>query len=440
MRVRFATSCLVALGFVSGCEGSGSESAEGTGSSGSTGGMEGSTAPTYYRDIAPLVNKECVSCHQDGGVAPFSLTDPTLAAGLGEALAVAVEARTMPPMPVNNDGSCYTYKNARWLSDEQIELFRSWVDAGAPLGDPADAPSPPSDERPRLSGELAKFDIGLDYTPRPAPGESDEYRCFVVDPEIAEDSFITGYDIVPGDSRVVHHVSLFYLLDADADAQAAALDAADPEPGYRCFGAAGVQKSIMYGVWVPGSGATILPEGTGIFHGAGRKLVVQMHYNVPAGGVFSDRSGVTYQLAHDPSLAQAFLLPAGSFEFSLPPGEAKASVSAEMTLELLGLYAGVTIPGGVRVWGSMPHMHVAGQTQRTVVKQEGAEQCLSEVDRWDFHWQDLWWYDEPIDVSADSTIGISCGFDTQGRAQPTTWGEGTKDEMCTNILYTTLLD
>ncbi|MCY0992068.1 hypothetical protein OV203_33325 [Nannocystis sp. ILAH1] len=462
MKLHPAVPSLVTLALIVGCESTaGSTDGSSTENPGSTEGSsltegatptegssstegsdptEGSNAPTYYKDIARIVNNECLGCHRDGGVAPFSLEDPEAAASLSGLLAASVLSRTMPPMPVNNDGSCHTYKNARWLSDEEIALFQGWSQAGAPLGDPADAPPPPVDDSPKLTGELATFDIGLDYTPQPAPGEQDEYRCFVVDPGITEDSFITGYDILPGDPRVVHHVSLFYLLDAEAEAAAAALDEADPEPGYRCFGAAGVQKSILYGVWVPGSGATLLPEGTGIFHGAGRQVVVQVHYNVPVPGLYSDRSKVTYQIEQGATLERAYLVPAGSFEFSVPPGDPKANVSAEMTMEMLGWYAGITIPGGLRVWGSMPHMHVIGKTQQTTLHQQGSEQCLTDVDRWDFHWQDLWWYETPIDVSPNDTISISCNFDTSGREMPTTWGEGTQDEMCTNILYATLLD
>ncbi|MDI3288432.1 hypothetical protein [Polyangium sp. 15x6] len=425
MRRPIAVSLLLALGCVAGCGG-----AENPG---------GSTGPTYYKDIAPLVNEACASCHEAGGIAPFSLTDAQTAANMAGAMAAATEARTMPPMPVNNDGSCQTYKNARWLNDEQIALFQRWSEAGAPLGDPKDAPPPPAFDTPKLAGELATFDIGLDYTPEPPPGELDEYRCFVVDPGITEDTFITGYDIQPGDARVVHHVSLFYLADDQADADAEALDAADPGPGYRCFGAAGVQNSVLYGVWVPGSGATILPAGTGIFHGAGRKIALQVHYNVPlTGGPFTDRSKVTYQLEKDTSLTRAYLLPVGSFQFSLPPKDAQANVSVDLSLSLLGSYGGVDASGGIRVYGAMPHMHVIGRTQRTFLKRADGEECLTDVDRWNFHWQDLWWYETPIDVAPGSTFGISCDFDTRGRTTPTTWGEGTNDEMCTNILYATL--
>jgi len=428
MRTLIATSSLVALGCIAGC-----------GGSESSGSSSNATEPTYYKDIAPLVNKECISCHHAGGIAPFSLTDAATAAEFAGAMAAATQSRVMPPMPVNNDGSCNTYENARWLRDEEISLFQRWSEAGAPLGDPKDAPPPPVDETPKLAGELKSFDTGLEYTPQPLPGEADEYRCFVVDPGITEDMFITGYDIQPGDARVVHHVSLFYLPDAQADADAAALDAADPGPGYRCFGASGVQNAPLYGVWVPGSGATILPEGTGIFHGAGRKIALQVHYNVPmTGGPFTDRSKVTYQLEKDATLTRAYLLPVGSFQFSLPPKDAHANVSADLTLELLGLYGGVDTKGGIRIWGAMPHMHVAGRAQRTMLKQQGAEQCLTDVDRWNFHWQDMWWYTTPIDVTTTSTLSISCDYDTRGRVTETTWGEGTNDEMCTNILYATL--
>jgi hypothetical protein len=397
-------------------------------------------APTYYKDIAPVVNNACAGCHQAGGIGSFSLTDAEVAAQMAPAIAAATHARAMPPMPVNNDGSCNTFKNARWLSDEEIELFQSWSSAGAPLGDPADAPPPPTDDAPELAGDVLSFDIGVDYAPKPPPDKPDDYHCFIVDPGIDADTFITGYDIQPGDGRIVHHVALFAFPNENAEAEAAALDAAEEGPGYTCFGGAGVSSVSLVGSWVPGGGATIVPAGTGIRHTAGRKFVIQMHYNIPAaGGPYADRSKVNLMLSKDPALQPAFFLSAGAFEISLPPAEAHAAATGALPLSVLAEYFNLPAFNGIRVWGVLPHMHLAGRTLRSVAKAPGKEQCITDVDRWDFHWQNLWWNETPYDVSADSTIHTTCGYDTRGRTVTTVMGEGTNDEMCINVLYATLL-
>lgn len=427
-KVGFTISALVGLAALTGCGG--------TEDPGRT--TNEATGPTYYKDIAPLVNAECASCHQEGAIGGFSLTDADVAAEMAPAIAAAVKARTMPPMPVNNDGSCNTFKNARWLSDEQIALFESWSQAGAPLGDPADAPPPPAHQVPTLSGDIVEFDIGVDYTPKPSDDKPDDYRCFIIDPGIDADAFMTGYDIQPGDRQVVHHVVLFSLADANAEAEADAMDAAEDGPGYTCFGGSGVKGSSIIAAWAPGSGATFLPEGTGIHYGAGRKLVLQMHYNVPAmGGPFTDRSKVKLALAKDPALTPAFLLPTGAFELALPPGQERTEAKGEIPLAWFAQQFNLPNFNGLRVFGALPHMHLAGRTLRSFAKSSAGEQCLTDVDRWDFHWQDLWWNETPQEVSADSSIGITCAYDTRGRTETTVFGEGTGDEMCINVLYAT---
>ncbi|WP_437740009.1 hypothetical protein WME73_30985 [Sorangium sp. So ce302] len=398
----------------------------------------GGNEPTYYEDIAPLVNRECAGCHRVGGIGRFSLSDPTVAQQMAGAAAAATEARRMPPMPVSNDGTCNTYKNAHWLSDEEIDLFRRWSAAGAPLGDRAAAP-PPEDNTLKLTGELAQLDIGVDYTPQPHPGELDDYHCFMVDPGIHADTFITGYDIQPGESRVVHHVALFELADGEAEAEAAALDAAEAGPGYTCFGGVGVDRVELLAIWVPGAGANAFPEGTGIRYAAGRKLVVQMHYNVPpGGGPFVDRSKIQLQLSGDAALTTGFYIDIAAEDISLPPGQQLVEVKRELALSAMHPSFADPAFKGLRIWGALPHMHYIGQTQRTVAKVDGVDVCFTDVDRWNFHWQNLWWYEAPLELKGADILSITCGFDTRSRTETTKYGEGSNDEMCFNLLYATI--
>jgi len=424
----FAIPSFLTLACLAGC-GGGAEDPQGTPTT---------TGPTYYKDIAPLVNEQCAGCHQEGGIGKFSLLDAATAAQMADSMAAATKARTMPPMPVNNDGSCNTYKNARWLSDEEIALIQRWASAGAPLGDAADAPTS-APELPKLTGEVAAFDLGVDYTPHPADDKADDYRCFLVDPGLATDAFITGFDIQPGDARLVHHVALFALPDADVEAGAAALDAAEDGPGYTCFGSPGVAASLLV-AWTPGAGATLFPAGTGIHYGGGRKLVAQMHYYVPAtGGPFTDRSAIKLQISSDPGLKPAIFFPIGTNQISLPPGDAHAEATAEVPLSAVAQHFNLPSFKGLRLWGAYPHMHTAGRTLRFSATAPGeASLCLTDVDRWNFHWQGLWWNDTPIDISAESTISLACEYDTRGRTQTTVSGEGTDDEMCTSGFYVTM--
>src|SRR5262249_60243232 len=111
-----------------------------TGDEGGAGGAAGSAgsppgeAPTYYKDIAPIVNAHCASCHVDGGIAPFSLLDYDSASAVAAMMKVKTQAREMPPWNPDNSGDCNTYSNARWLDDNDIATIAAWADPRAPEG------------------------------------------------------------------------------------------------------------------------------------------------------------------------------------------------------------------------------------------------------------------------------------------------------------------
>jgi len=395
------------------------------GSACSSGGTTDSTAPRYYEDVAPLLNRNCVGCHQSGGIAPFALTSYDEVRGRASEIALATSTRTMPPMPVDNSGSCNTYSNARWLSDAEIALLGQWVKGGTPAGDAAKAPALPG-PLPTLAAPDAVLDTGVSYLPDSA-GATDDYRCFVVAAASSEFRYLTQYEVLPGDPRVVHHV-IVYQPDNEAEAQAAHdLDSVAAGDGYPCFGGPGVQASPL-AMWAPGAGAISLPSGTGVPVAAKRDLVIQIHYNLENGS-FPDRTRVALVFANQPVLS-ALYLPVANQDMRLAPGRANVESMASQTLDALKL----------TVYGAMPHMHTLGRTLRVDVQDSGESRCLVDVDRWDFHWQNAWWYDAPLVLEKASALSIRCGFDTSSKTTEVTWGENTSDEMCISYLYVTLRD
>jgi hypothetical protein len=329
----------------------------------------------------------------------------------------------MPPWNPDNSGDCNTYSNARWLDDVDIATIAAWADAGAPEGDVKDAP-----ELPKPSAGLAKVDLtvdtGFDYTPDDSV--QDEYRCFVVDPGLAEDRYVTGYEVVPGDPRVVHHAILFAMQSAEADAQAEAQDAADPKPGYLCYGGTGVAPSQWTLGFAPGAGAQMYPAGTGLLLGAGRKAVLQIHYNL-ANGPHADRTTIKMTLEKQVDKV-AKIVSVGTKDINLPPGEANATATGQLD-----------VPAGTggTVWAVLPHMHTHGRTLHVDYTQGGNKTCLVDVPNWNFHWQGVAIYDKPLTANGGGTLSIECGYDTTKETMPIHNGEGTADEMCLNFLYVT---
>jgi hypothetical protein len=396
-------------------------------------GCPENTGPTYHTDIAPLLQRECMSCHQEGGIGPFELTTYDQAKAQKDLMAFSVAARRMPPGILDNSGDCQHFPDARWLSEEDIALFAAWAEADAPEGQaPAEAirPLPLAG----ISGD-GIIDVIMDepYTPEGSPNEpNDDYRCFILDPERTVDSWLTGYEIVPGEPAEVHHMLLFSMLDADADAAAQALDDADPRPGFQCFGDSGVDDTNLLAVWAPGRDAVTYPEGTGLFVPAGRKLVMQLHYNLLSGAL-PDQTALRLRFANEVQ-KDALLVPIADDDLTLEGGLPKAEYS--FTVPLLGL------PEPLEIHGAFPHMHTLGRTltfsRQAIADQQGEQrECLAHVPNWNFHWQEVAFYDAPIIVDGSERLDVSCTFDTSSRSEDILWGEGTEDEMCLVFVYLT---
>jgi hypothetical protein len=380
---------------------------------------------TFHEDVAPITERHCNGCHQPGSIAPFSLVDYPAAKRYASAIAAATAAREMPPMPVDNSGQCNTYANARWLDDAELATLQAWAEQGALEGDPArarPAPAPPGG----LDRVDAELELAAEYSPNHEdPTQHDDYRCFVLPAPRASDTFVTGYEVIPGDPRVVHHVIAFQPSNADAAAQARALDEAEAGEGYTCFGGAGVQAELFAG-WAPGSGPVYLPEGTGVELAGGRDVILQVHYNL-AQGVFPDRTRVRLALTDTVQRPGVFAAMADQ-DMSLPPGQPEVIASQRVAFNL---------PAAITVHGVLPHMHELGRTLRLELESSGDSTCLVDVDRWNFHWQNTWWYEEPLAFGGVQGLSIRCGYDTRSRSEVVTWGEGTKDEMCLTYMFVT---
>ncbi len=373
-------------------------------------------APTWHKDVLPIVQDSCLGCHAEGGIGPFALATYDQAKAMHLGMADAVVQKRMPPWMA--DPSCREYEHERRLTDAQIATITAWSEAGAPEGDPKDAPAepPPPQALPWVSATL---DPGVDYTPSTAAG-TDDYHCFILDPALTQAAHVIGFDIVPGERKMVHHVLLYAVPRTAAQSK----DAQTPDvPGWTCFGATGTGSDNVVGGWVPGTPVTRYPEGTGVRVAATDVLVMQIHYNT-LGGAVPDRTRVRLQYAQG-AVQQALILPQAHAAFAIPP-------------QSEGYQVTTTDPGSrvaATVYGVLPHMHQLGRNIRVEVAQTG--ECLVDIPKWDFHWQQFYMLKEPVKVLPGQSRKMTCGWDNP-TPQTVTWGEGTAEEMCLNYVYVTL--
>lgn len=198
--------------------------------------------PTYYADIEPILQTHCLACHQTGGIghATFPMDDLNVVTNPAQAqrLAFVTGIGYMPPWPPGDESLPMAHE--RKLSDAEIALLTRWAERGAPLGDVADRPpAAASSDVPEIRADVV-LTMPDPYTP--TGNMLDDYRCFVLDPGFTDDTLITGTDFKPGNTAIAHH-ALFFIIDEDMAAEAAAKSAADGRPGWECFGGTGLQRA-----------------------------------------------------------------------------------------------------------------------------------------------------------------------------------------------------
>lgn len=416
-------------------------------------------APTWHAHVAPIVAEHCGACHVPGGVAPFALDTYAAAGPMAASMVASVESGAMPPFSAATTDECeprFGFVDDIRLTDAEKATLRAWADAGAPEGDPATAAPLPAPADLFLTD--ADDELVVD-TPYVTSGDRDEFRCFSLDPGLAEDQWLTGLQVVPGNAAVVHHVIVF----SDPTGESAGL--VGPDGTYECFGGSGVSGSALLGAWAPGAFPFEAPADTGIRVSAGSRIVMQVHYH-PAGNVAEpDATGVQLRWADETPGREALLALLGNAssrwegllpgpndrsgaEFRIPAGVADHTETIEYP-----------IPAGTyTVFAAGAHMHYIGTDMLIEVDHasprddEPATECLVHTPRWDFDWQRAYAYDAPLDevptLRPGDTLRLRCTYDNTlgnpgtrialddaGLTEPVDvyLGEETLDEMCLGV-------
>lgn len=399
----------------------------------------------YYRDVKPILDTNCVSCHQPGAIAPFSLTTYKEAARFHRAMAKAVRDRVMPPWSAAP--GCTEYKYDRSLSTEAIETLQEWSLAGAPEGTPSQfTPAPAADLEKGLTRVDHKLTMQERYTPQ---ADSDgDYRCFLMEWPGSSTQFITGFQARPDQFKEVHHMTA-YLATPEMAADYRALDAKDPGPGYQCFGGSG-GKAMRLESWAPGRAGGDFPLGTGIQVRPGSLVALQVHYATHGiGKPTPDQSAIEVKVddsVEKEAVALYFdnkkwiaqpttmLIPAGN------PAVTHSYISdfSEYVRERSGNIFTATEPLKIHYVGF--HMHKLGVRGKLWIERQSSEQeCALEIPRWDFDWQFYYHFKDAKIIMPGDKFGIECEWDNSQGDHDVVWGDKTTDEMCVGIVYVSKL-
>lgn len=361
---------------------------------------------TYAKQIARVLQRHCVECHREGGIAPFALDSYDAVAGWAETIRDVVTDERMPPWHANPKYGHFSNDNR--MPQAERQLLCQWIDHGAPQGSAADLPEPAT----FVDGwSLGRPDMVISMPEAftvPADGVV-SYQYFKVDPGLTEGKWVRASEVRPGVRSVVHHVVVFI--------QAPGSDPILEERGV------GFETA---GSYVPGAPPMQLEAGVARYIPAGSRLVFQVHYT-PDGKVEQDQTKIGLYFA-DPSTVRRTVQTgvAANLDFVIPPRAAAHQVEADVKLSQ-----------DTEIHALIPHMHFRGKSFRfTAHYPNGSSEILLDVPRFDFNWQHTYRLAAPKLLPEGTLLKCVARFDNSAanlsNPDPSTavkWGEQTWEEM-----------
>ena len=401
------------------------------------------TGPTFAKDVAPILYKNCTNCHRAGEIGPMSLITYKEARPWAKSIAARVTNGTMPPW--HADPAHGQFLNDRRLSDPDRTTIVRWVAAGALEGNRADLPGLPSYADGWQMGQPdAVFAMQEDY-PIPAGGTI-EYKYFEIPTNLTEDKWVQAVEVRPGNRAVVHHVIVYMRAPQAAQPQQAQAQP-QPRPAPPFTFAPGMnrptdapkteQGSVPNdrpatrnpGAWLtgfaPGQSVRVYQPGTALRVPAGAVLTVAMHYTAN-GKETTDRTRIGLKYAPEKPKTEVRVATLQNMNFMLPAGAVDARVDAELTIQQ-----------DLTLWSLLPHTHMRGKKwEVTATYPDGRSETILSVPKYDFNWQTDYVFKEPLNLPKGTKLHTAAWYDnsTANKANPDPkkdvyWGDQTWEEM-----------
>lgn len=345
-----------------------------------------SNIPDYATEVAPILEEKCVSCHIEGGIAPFAMDSHMMVQGWSPMMKEVMMTKRMPPAQV--DPSINHFTNARYMDANELQTLVHWIDAGAPRGnsevDPLARVAPPQTVwelgEPDYIVEVPAFTV-------PATGVLD-YENVTINLPFEEDVWVKSVQHVPGDRRVLHHL-LSYIVPADYDERIIEGE----NDRYREF---------LEG-YAPGKDeAATYPENSGMFIPKGSAVQMSLHYTT-FGQETVDKTLLGLYFADERPQFQysTYSLSHGGRNIVIPPRTSEHKMSASYVFE-----------DEIKLHGLRPHMHYRGKHMRfSVIYPDGTKDDIINVPDYNFAWQPTYRLSEPMLLPAGSRVMIEGAFD-----------------------------
>jgi len=399
------------------------------------GQLSPSTTPTFSKDVAPILYKNCTTCHRPGEFAPMSLLTYADARPWARSIHDHVTRGTMPPW--HADAAYGRFANERRLTEVEKDTIVRWLAAGAPQGDPRDLPVAPRHADGWTIGQPDVILSMQEEYPIPASGTI-PYSYFEVPTNFTEDKWVQAFELRPGDRSVVHHIILYtkspragqggrvqpsdgrFEGSPQASVAVGARVLPNDRPAPRGLGLAG---SILG--YVPGTTSRVFAPGAAMRLVAGSTLVFQMHYTT-TGKATADRTRIGLVFAKNAPKNEIRLEALSNANFQIPAGAAEYRVDAE-----------TTVKADVTLYSMLPHAHVRGIRWRyEATYPDGRTETILSVPKYDFNWQTDYIFAQPLRLPKGTKIHATAWYDNsranRSNPDPTAdvrWGDQTWEEM-----------
>jgi hypothetical protein len=373
---------------------------------------------TFHKDVLPILQKNCQSCHRPGQVAPMSFLSYESVRPWAKAMKTAVVARKMPPWFA--DPQYGHFGNDRSLKQADIDTIAKWADSGAPEGQAKDAP--PAIQWPADGWEIQPDVVinGPEFkVPAHPKGNVVEWMFITVPSGITEDTWITSMQIRPREPAVTHHICVMFKphtadvkyntpvwADRPRDENGVAPPEAAGINGRGIPGSVSAGSNGLEGCYVPGQTTQdYRTQGAAKLFRANSDVVFQLHYT-PNGTEVTDRPRIAFTIAKEPpariyaslgmsapSDAKRFAIPPNDPNWESPPATAEFTQDADL------------------VW-MFPHMHVRGKDMTyKLVYPDGKTETVLSVPRYDFNWQLGYDLARPIHVPKGTRLEVTAHYD-----------------------------
>jgi mono/diheme cytochrome c family protein/alkyl hydroperoxide reductase subunit AhpC len=396
------------------------------------------TVPNYHRDIAPLLAKRCVQCHQADGVAPFRLDGFPQAKKRATDMLEEIEARRMPPW--HAAPGKLKFSNENYLSDSEILLVKKWVETGAEEGaeiaDGVTKPQPAAGQWRQGPPDKVLAFSQPEMIPAAAPATGLPYRYVKLGAPLDTDQWVRGAQIIPGDPSVVHHAIIYIVApgqkppmggeDKISTTDALMVKMMSMEKFGDMIAKDADKEPAMLMAYVPGDDSFSYTSDLGRLIPKGSQLIAEMHYT-PSGRPTKDltRLGLTFHKSKPKHRVQDLI--AMSVEIDIPPGKTDHRVRA----------VSGALPADADLLAFNAHMHFRGKQFRFILrKPDGGKELLLDIPRYDFKWQTTYRLSKPLRVKKGTRIECEAVFDNSSanltNPDPKArvrFGEQTKDEM-----------